>query len=120
MNILVSDINVVGETESTQFELLNQGTTNALLFLSNVGSNTINYRFQEFVSATQTWTNLVPNVDDDLYGTLIAGQTRSVKLEASNPQIRLVGNASGGSSLWFSVNRFSVRGNGGRLPILNF
>jgi hypothetical protein len=62
---------------------------------------------------------LVANPDNILYGTLSNGQTRSVQLVVANPQVRLVGNASGGASLWFQVSRFAIRGDGGKLPILN-
>ena len=118
MLIVTSDIQIVGETESTLFEFINQGATDALLFVSNTGSNTMNYRFQQNLGGT--WTDLVPNPDNDLYGTLMPGQTRSIKLTVSNPAVRLVGNASGGTALWFSVSRFAIRGDGGKLPILSF
>ena len=120
MQIAVSDIQVVGETEAQLFEFLNQGTTDALLFLSNLGVNTINYRFQQFSAEDQEWQDLVADPDDDLYGTLLTTRTRSIKLTVANPKVRLVGNASGGSTLWFSVSRFVVRASGGAMPILNF
>lgn len=117
MQINVADINVVGETEATIFETLGQGQTDSLVFLSNLGGNTVNYRFQQLTGGS--WVNLVANPDGDLYGTLMATETRSIKLSSTNPQIRLVANASGGSSLWFQVSRFAIRGSGGKLPILN-
>lgn len=117
MQINCADVQVVGETESTLFEFINQGSTDALLFLSNLGSNTLNYRFQQNVSGA--WTDLVLNPDNMLYGTLMPSETRSIQLQSPNPSVRLVGNASGGASLWFQVSRFAVRGQGGRLPILN-
>lgn len=118
MQIVVADIQIVGSTESTMFEFLNQGSTDAMLFLSNLGSNTLTYRFQQNISGT--WTDLVVNPDGILYGTLVPAETRSIQLVVANPDVRLVANASGGATLWFQVSRFAIRGDGGKLPILNF
>lgn len=119
MDIHINDIQTVPENEGTLFSMLNQGTTDALIFLSNVGStNTLNYRFQQCVNTV--WQDISANPDGIFYATLIAGQTRSIQLTLANPQVRLVGNASGGTSLWFSISRWTVRSSGGALPILSY
>jgi hypothetical protein len=124
VQINVADINVIGESDAQIFSLVGQSTTDVQLFLSNLGDNTINYHFQQNVSGTWTDISGVSGADPDndnqiLTGTLTSGQTRSVHIKVTNPQIRLMANASGGSSIWFQVSRFVVRGDGGALPILN-
>jgi hypothetical protein len=125
VQINVADINVIGETDATVFTFINQGATDALMFLSNLGDNTLNFHFQELVNGV--WTDISnvtgpdPNFDNQvLTGTLTAGQTLSIHIVNSSAQIRLNSNASGGSSMWFQISRWALRGNGGPLPILNF
>jgi len=115
MTILVSDTQVVGETVSTLFSVLQQGPVAMTLIIKNSGVNTINYRFQEWNGTT--WADIGAN-GTDYYNTLIQNQVRSFKVESSYPQIRLVGNASGGAFLEFSVLRYADRASGGSIPIL--
>lgn len=125
MQLTIADINVIGETDATVFTFINQGSTDALMFISNLGQNTINYHFQQLLSGV--WTDISAVIGPDpefdnqqLTSTLSPAQTLSIHLTNSNPQIRLNSNASGGSSMWFNISRFALRGNGGPLPILNF
>lgn len=115
MNIFVDDNQVVGELESVLLELLQQGPVNSLFILQNQGQNTINYRFQEFNGTT--WVDIgSPGAITNT--TLVAAEVKSLKLTSSYPQVRLVGNASGGAILQFSITRFFNRANGGTIPIL--
>lgn len=117
MHIFVSDTQVIGETEETLFEFINQGSSKVLIWLNNRGDNTINYRFQQ--DDDGDWTDLDVS-GTDLYNTLVAGQTKAINLSSANPKVRLVGNASGGSTLDFSCTRQFARPSGGKLPILSF
>lgn len=115
MTILVSDTQVVGETVSTLFSVLQQGPVAMNIIIKNSGVNTINYRFQEWNGTS--WADLGAS-GTDYYNTLTQNQVRSFKVESDYPQIRLVGNASGGAFLEFSVLRYSDRASGGAIPIL--
>lgn len=107
---------MVGEVSSALFSMV-QASTKALITLQNTGSNTINYRFQELVGST--WTDM--DVEGtDLYNTLTAGQVKQLALESSETKVQLVGNASGGSVLDFTVTRILARSSGGPLPLLNY
>jgi hypothetical protein len=116
MNTFAQDSQVVAETEGTLFSLIQQGPVESLVQLRNAGVNTINYRFQEFNGVT--WLDLA-ELGTDLNNTLVAGQVRHLKLNSSYSQVRLVGHASGGSLLEFSVTRYHSRPSGGPLPVLN-
>lgn len=116
MNVYVQDHQVVGETPDTLFTLV-QAAPEALITLQNTGTNTINYRFQEFDGST--WTDM--DVEGtDLYNTLTAGQVRMIKVESSNTKVKLVGHASGASTLDFTVTRLFDRPSGGSLPMLTY
>jgi hypothetical protein len=115
MNIVVSDKQTVGETSSTLFSVLNQGPVAMLVIIKNIGVNTMNYRFQEWNGTT--WADLGAS-GTDFYNTLAADEVKSFKVTSSYPQVRMVGNASGGSVLDFDVMRYSERQSGGSLPIL--
>ena len=116
MNIFITDSQVVGETEATLFSLLQQGAVEALIRLRNAGSNTINFRYQQFNGTA--WVDMGSS-GTELNSTLTAEQTKSFKILASYSQVRLVGNASGGSLLEFSADRYFVRASGGSIPILS-
>jgi hypothetical protein len=116
MNTFCQDSQIVGETEAVLFTLMQQGPVDALMQLRNAGTNTINYRAQEFNGTA--WVDLGV-LGDDTYTTLVASQVRNFKLESDYPQVRFVGNASGGATLEFSVTRYHTRASGGSLPILN-
>lgn len=116
MNIFVQDSQIVAETEGVLFTTMQQGPVESLHQLRNAGNNTINYRFQEYNGAT--WTDL-DVLGTDVNNTLVPNQVRHIKVVASNPQVRLVGNASGGSMLEFSITRYHARTSGGLVPVLN-
>lgn len=116
MTIHVCDEQVVGETVSTLFTMLQQGPVAALVIIKNAGVNTMNYRFQEWNGTA--WIDLGAN-GSDYYNTLSENEVKSFKVASAYPQIRMVGNASGGAYLTFDVTRYSERPNGGALPILS-
>ncbi len=97
--------------------MLQQGPVDAQVTMKNAGVNTINYVWQQFVSGT--WSNL-DLLGGDLNNTLVAGQVRAVTVDSAYPQVRLMANASGGSTLEFGVLRWVERADGADLPILNF
>ncbi len=116
MNIFVQDSQIVAETEGVLFNTIQQGPVEMLVQLRNAGSNTINYRFQE--NNGVNWVDL-DVLGTDVNNTLVASQVRHIKVMGSNPQVRLVGNASGGSMLEFSITRYHARVSGGTVPVLN-
>lgn len=116
MNVYVSDHQVVGDVSGTLFTMV-QASPLAQITLQNTGANTINYRFQELVGST--WTDMALT-GTDLYNTLVANQVRLVLVSSSQAQVRLIGSASGGSTLDFSINRIVTRASGGPVPLLNY
>ena len=122
MQIQCVDLQVVTSSDTTMFSLIGQGATNALILMTNVGSNTLVYHFQQLIvsSGGATWTDLVASPDGYFTSTIVPGQTVGIQLNNSNPQIQLMALASGGSTLWFSVDRFFTRSSGGPLPLLNY
>ena len=117
MVTLIQDFQVVGETDGQLFQMIQQGPVNAAVTLRNSGINTINYHYQELTGSGWTEMGLVGS---DLYNTLMSGQVRTILVTSSYAQVRLMGNASGGATLNFSVLREVTRPDGGQLPILNF
>jgi hypothetical protein len=116
MQVFVSDTQVVGETEGTLFEILQQGTTSALVILENTGDNIIGYNFESLVGST--WTDLDES-GTDLYNTLTVGEVKAIKVESDDSRVRMRGNASGGSELTFSILRNHTRSSGAAIPILS-
>lgn len=116
MIILNTDSQIVGETQSTLFSILQSGPVNALVVIKNSGVNTMNYRFQEFNGSA--WVDLGAS-GSDFYNTLSVNEVKTLKLTSAYPQVQMVGNASGGAFLEFSVTRYFNRASGGSIPILN-
>lgn len=116
MIILNTDSQIVGETQSTLFSILQSGPVNALVVIKNSGVNTMNYRFQEFNGSA--WVDLGAS-GSDFYNTLSVNEVKTLKLTSAYPQVQMVGNASGGAFLEFSVTRYFNRASGGAIPILN-
>ena len=116
MEIFVSDSQVVPELEATLFTLLQQGPVDSLFMLRNAGTVTMNYRFQEWNGTA--WVDLSA-LGTDANNTLSSNQVKTLKLSSNYPKVQLVGNASGGSILEFSITRFFSRMNGGDVPILS-
>jgi hypothetical protein len=115
MIIHCTDGQVVGETVSTLFTVLQQGPVAMLVVIKNSGVNTMNYRFQE--NNGTTWVDLGAQ-GTDFYNTLSPGEVRSFKVSSTYPQVQMVGNASGGAFIDFSLTRYYNRAAGGSLPIL--
>jgi hypothetical protein len=116
MVVQVTDSQVVGETVATLFEIIQPAPIDAAIIIKNSGVNTINYDFQEWTGSV--WQDLGP-VGSDLNNTLQAGQTILVNVTSTNPKVQLIGNASGGALLEFSITRYFNRQSGGAIPILN-
>ena len=119
MNIHVDDFQVVAELEGTLFTMTQQSPVSAAVTIRNTGTNTINYRFQE-IQNDGTWADLTQvSPANDLNSTLQAGQNKVILVGSNFSQVRLVGNASGGAEVFFSVTRIHSRASGGPLPILS-
>ena len=116
MNIHVTDSQEVAEVEHTLFEVLRSGPTDMMVILKNVGINTMNYRFQEHNGSE--WEDM-GLLGTDFYNTLMSRQVRTLKVNSRYSQVRLVGNASGGAIIEFSVTRDYERMSGGPIPILS-
>jgi len=116
MIINVTDSQVVGETLSTLFSMLQTGPINALVILKNSGVNTMNYDFQEYNGTS--WNDLGA-VGTALNNTLQPNQVVTLQVQSNFPQVQLVGNASGGAFLEFAVTRYFNRSSGGPIPILS-
>jgi hypothetical protein len=116
MNVIITESNVVGEVEATIFSMLQGGPISAAIVIKNVGSNIMNYRFQAYNGTT--WADLA-QPGTPLNNTLAINQVVSQIVVSTFSQVRLVGNASGGTILDFDVTRFFARADGGALPLLN-
>ncbi len=116
MNTVVDDSQVVGETLSTLFTMFQTGPVNALVILKNSGNNTMNYDFQEYNGTA--WVDLGAQ-GSPLNNTLQPNQVVTLQVQSNFPQVQLIGNASGGAFLEFSVMRYFNRASGGMIPILN-
>lgn len=111
-----TDSQIVGETQSTLWSVIQAGPVNMMVIIKNSGVNTMNYRFQEFNGSA--WVDLGAS-GTDYYTTLMVNEVKTLKVTSSYPQVQMVGNASGGAFLEFSVQRYFNRASGGAIPILN-
>lgn len=116
MNVTVNETNVVGEVEATVFSMIQAGPVSAAIIIKNTGSNIMNYRFQEYNGTT--WADMGA-AGTPLNNTLAINQVVSQIVTSTFSQVRLVGNASGGTFLDFDVTRYFARADGGALPLLN-
>lgn len=116
MVVQVNDSQVVGETVATLFQIIQPAPIDAAIIMKNSGLNTINYTFQEWNGSA--WVDLGAS-GSDLNTTLQAGETVLIEVESDNPKVQLIGNASGGALLEFSITRYFNRSSGGAVPILN-
>lgn len=112
MNAIFEDLNVVGEVEGTLFELIAGAPSDTTFILRNVGSNTMNYRFQYWDGGA--WQNAGAD-GSELFSTINADGVKTVKLTSNYQRIRLLGNASGGASLLFHIARHVNRAAGGQI-----
>lgn len=87
-----------------------------MVIIKNSGVNTMNYRFQEYNGSA--WTDLGAS-GSDYYNTLSPNEVRGFKVSSTYPQVQMVGNASGGAFLEFSVDRYVNRASGGSIPLLS-
>jgi len=117
MQTFVQDLQTVGEVLSVMFSTVQQGAVSAGVILQNRGTNTINYVFESFDGTN--W-NALDSLGTDYNNTLVAGQVRIFELAAAQSQVRLRANASGGSTLDFSLTRYFNRGDGGAVPLVTF
>lgn len=116
MVVQLTDSQIVGETLATLFTIIQPAPINAAIIIKNSGVNTMNYNFQEW-DGTQ-WDDLGAS-GSPLNNTLQPNQTLLVQVSSSNSKVQLIGNASGGALLEFSVTRYFDRQSGGSIPILN-
>ena len=116
MVIHVSDAQIVSEVVGVLVSALQQGPTNMQVIMKNSGVNTMNYRWQEYNGTS--WADLGPQ-GSDFYNTLMPQQARSITVVSSYPQVQVIGNASGGAYLEFTVQRYVNRQSGGPIPILS-
>jgi len=112
----ITDSQVVAEAQQTLFTIIQAAPIDASVIIQNVGVNTINYYFQEWVGGV--WQDLGA-IGTPLNNTLQPSQTVQVLVDSSNPKVQLVGNASGGALLVFTVTRFFDRDSGGPVPLMN-
>ncbi len=112
MIIHVNDTETVPEVEGTLFGMVQQ-SVNSLVTLKNTGSNTMNYRFQEYNGAT--WVDIGVS-GSDTYNTIASLAVVTLELTSALQQVRLVGNASGGAFLEFSITWHVTRPSGGNIP----
>jgi len=124
MITVVQDTETVPETGSVSgktvlFEMLQQGPITATIFIRNAGANQIDYIFQEF--------NGTAYVDLGVSGTnfnnsLAVGSAgfKMFVLTSSYSKVRIIANASGASTLDFTITRYVNRGSFGGVPILSF
>jgi len=124
MVTVVQDTETVPETgaisgKTQLFEMLQQGPITATVLLRNAGANQINYIFQEFNGTS--YVNMGAS-GTDFNNTLPSGSTgiRLIKLESTYPKVRVIANATGGSTLEFVITRYVNRGSFGNVPILSF
>ena len=117
MQIVITDNQSVTEYESTLYTLSAQGLDDVIIAMANHGTNTVNYRFQEYTGSI--WRD-IGSVGTDTYNTLITEQSRTLRVISKYAQIRCVGNASGGSVLNFTIVRSYNRSSGGTIPIVGF
>jgi hypothetical protein len=115
------DTQTVTSTDSVLFSLINQGAISAICLMTNLGTSTLNYHWQQYilVGGVWTWTDISPTQDNYFTGTLTAGSSFIVQINNTNPQIQLMGNSSVNTTLLFSVDRIFKRPFGGLLPLVN-
>ena len=110
MRTFITDTQAVTGTSATLFDFLQQGPQSSMVTIHNTGSITMNYSFQE--QDAGTWTTV------GSASTLTADQKKRVKVESEFPRVRMIGDASGGTVLAFSVTRTYVRPSGGSVPLI--
>lgn len=116
MRTHVTDIQTVYGVDGVLFSMVQQGPVGALVTMTNSGTNTMNYRFQQFNG--NIW-NEMDTLGTDLNNTLSYLQTKQVSVTSAYPQVRLSGYATGNTVMHFSVDRYVDRASNGSIPLLN-
>ena len=101
-----------------EFSTVQQGAVNMLVILTNVGTNTMNYDFQQYNGTA--WVDMSGSTGVPYQGTISAGQSISLLVVSSYAQVQLTGYASGGTTLAFSLSRLFNRVSGGAVPLVTF
>lgn len=116
MQTFVTDEQVVPSSLGTLFGIPGQGSVSANVILSNDGTNTLNYDFQQSPDG-YTWTD-IQTIGSPLNNSLQPGYQVSLQVASAYTQVRCIGNASGGSTLGFSIQRYFNRISGGNCPLI--
>jgi hypothetical protein len=111
----VSDSQVVAETQGVLFTIIQPAPISVQLIIKNSGQNTMNYDFQEWNGTA--WSDLGA-VGTVLNTTLTPNQVTAITLTSSNSKIQMLGYASGGAFLEFSLKSYFNRQSGGAIPVL--
>ena len=114
MDVFVSDVNAVPGVDATLFQMVQQSPVAALATLTNTGTNTMNYHWQQFDG--NVWSDM-DSLGTPLNNTLSAYQTVAISVSSSYPQVRL--NGYGNTVLLFAIDRYFERMPGGVIPIIN-
>ena len=112
----VVDRQTVYGVDGVLFSMTQQAPTGALVTMTNTGTNTMNYHFQQFDG--NVWSDMSP-LGTPLNNTLTGGQFTVVAVVSGFPQVRLSGFATGGAAIEFAVDRYVERPSGGSIPLLN-
>ena len=118
MNAYIDDLQTVSSTSATLFSTVQQGAVNMLVILTNVGTNTMNYDFQQYNGTA--WVDMSGSTGVPYQGTISAGQSISLLVVSSYAQVQLTGYASGGTTLAFSLSRLFNLVSGGAVPLVTF
>ena len=116
MIALASDSQVVGETQSVLFSLIQPSYIDSAIVLKNSGVNVLTYRAQEWTA--DGWADM-GTVGSDEYNTLQPNEVKLITIQSNNPRVQFLGNASGGSYLDIAVLRYFNRGSGESFPLMN-
>ncbi len=115
MIVDVADNQVVAETQGVLFTIIQPAPINVQVMMKNSGQNTMNYDFQEWNGSA--WVDLGA-VGTAFNTTLSPNQVTAITLVSGNSKIQLLGNASGGAFLEFSIKSYFNRQSGGAIPVL--
>ena len=112
----VVDQQVVPLVDGVLFSLTQQAPLGALVSMTNTGTNTMNYHFQEFNG--NAWNDMA-SLGTPLNNTLTGGQSVAVAVVSGYPQVRLMGFTAGAANIEFAVDRYVERSSGGSIPIIS-
>jgi hypothetical protein len=124
LKTFAQDTNVVpgtgafnGMEQITRF--LQSSAVQATVVIQNVGANQINYDFQEFNGTAWVDLGIIGTIYQNALPTGTTGVV-TVAINSSFPQVRLLANASGGSTIDITVMRLYNRASNGDFPLLSF